>query len=159
LVAKTFTPPPDPVAVEAPRYQPEFKLRESKPAAAPAPKPVAASKPAGKKPEPKPAVKQASAAATVAPPPAPPRYQPEFDLKKDSPPVGANLAAAITSLGEAKKAYKEERISKDDYKHAVARIEKQMEQEVDQAKRDYKGDKISKKEYKDRIEAIEKKYK
>ncbi len=149
LVAKEFTPPPPPVPVQ---YQPEFSLSESKPAGNPAPKAATPVKPA-----PKPA-STASTAKPVAPAP-PPRYQPEFDIKKDSPPTPKTLAEGITRLSEAKKAYKAEKIGKDDYKRAVQRIEKQIEQEFDQAKRDYKSDKITKKQYKDRIEAIEKKYK
>lgn len=154
LVVKEFTPPPPPVPVT--EYQPEFKLTEPKPASSPAPKPAPLPD--------KPVAKPASAAAPVkqetpAPPPAAPHYQPEFDIKKDSPPSPKAIAQGINRLSEAKKALKDDKISKDDYKRAVQRIEKQIEQEIDQAKRDYKSDRINKKQYKDRIEAIEKKYK
>jgi len=168
LVVKEFTPPPDPVPAAQSQYQPEFRLSDSKPASVPETKPAPPpeKKPVEKKPADKPVAKPASTATVVSTPPAPPpapRYQPEFDIKKDGPAVaatsGATLAQGITRLSEVKKAYKEEKISKDDYKRAVQRIKKQIEQEVDQAKRDYKSDKITKKEYKDRIEAIEKKYK
>jgi len=143
LVAREFTPPPPPVPAQ---YQPEFSLSESKPAGKPAPKAATPAKPA-------------ATASKPAAPASPPRYEPEFDIKKDSPPTPKTIAEGITRLSDAKKAYKAEKIGKDDYKRAVQRIEKQIEQEVDQAKRDYKSDRITKKQYKDRLDAIEKKYK
>jgi len=165
LVTKEFSPPPDPVPAVQPVYQPEFKLNAPAPASKPEPKPEPRPappppKPVQKKPVEKPMVRQAAAPVKPAPAPAPaPRYQPEFDLKKDAPLTGTALARSFTRFSDAKQAYKDERISKDDYKEAVARIKKLIERDVDDAKRDYKSDRITKKEYKNRIEEIEKKYK
>jgi len=164
LVTQEFTPPPDPVPAAQPAFQPEFKLAESapkpepkvveaKPEPKPPPKPVA--KPEPRKPAPRPVVQQ----ARTPPPPPPARYQPEFDLKAEVPTKGPAYAARITRLSEAKQAYKDERISKDDYKLTVKRIKELIAKDVDQVKRDYRSDKISRKEYKDRVEAIEARYK
>lgn len=112
------------------QYQPEFKVAE-------------------KHPEPK----------TAPPAPAqPPSYQKEFATTKSETPA-VNRPSTYTKIGDAKKAYKDKKITKDEYKKIVNSLENSMEQEVKQAKSDFKSDKISKKEYKDRIEAIEKKYK
>jgi len=169
LVANVVTPPPIPVpappaiqpeskpapVVEArPEPKPVPKMAEPrpvpKPTPKPAPKPVARPEP---KPAPKPVVQNAKTTT-------PARYEKEFDLKSDAPPptVGV-LADRVTRLSEAKRAYKDDRMTKDEYKRAVARIKGLIQKEVDDAKRDYKSDRISRKEYKDRIEAIEARYK
>lgn len=112
-----------------PRYQPEFKVAEQRP------KPKA-----------------------TTPPTQPPSYQKEFVTTKSETPV-VHRPSTYTKISDAKKAYKDKRITKDEYKKIANDLENSMEQEIKQAKIDYKADKISKKEYKDRIEAIEKKYK
>jgi class 3 adenylate cyclase len=106
----------------------------------------------------------ASGSATAAKPvaaTAPRQYQPEFTLGKGAPPATTPAPAGQTyaRISDAKRAYKEEKIGKDQYKRIVAGLEHQMSQEIDQARRDYKAEKIGKKEYRDRVEAIEKKYK
>jgi len=167
LVAKEFTPPPPPVPVEEPKYQSEFKVQEPVPVSKPEPKP--APKPVQKRPEPKPVVKQATAPRPAKPVPAPKpapaaapapvkKYEPEFDLVQNKPLTGPALARTFTRVSDAKQAYRDEKISKNDYKEAVARIRKLIERDIDEAKRDYKSDRISRKEYRHRIEEIEKKY-
>ena len=113
----------------APQYQPEFKVTRQRP-------------------EPK----------TTTTPAQPPTYQKEFATTKTEAPV-VNQPLAYVKISDAKKALKEKKISKDQYKKIVDGLEDSMKKEVSQAKSDYKADKITKKEYKDRIEAIEKKYK
>ena len=90
--------------------------------------------------------------------PAQPSYQKEFVTTKSETPV-TNRPSIYTKISDAKKAYKDKRITKDEYKKIANDLENSMQQEIKQAKNDYKADKISKKEYRDRIEAIEKKYK
>jgi class 3 adenylate cyclase len=94
----------------------------------------------------KPATVQPAPAATASAP----QYQQEFNLPKPQ---------TYTRISDAKRAYKDGRLGKDEYKKIVNQLENQMDREIDQAKRDYKGKKIDKKTYKDRIAAIEKKYK
>ena len=72
-------------------------------------------------------------------------------------PVAAD--GPYSRISDARKALKENKLSKDEYKKAVAQLETAMKKEIDQAKTDYKADKISKREYRDRVAAIEKKYK
>ena len=128
----------------APAYQPEFTVHaEPKPATAPA-KPV--SRPAS------------TSAATAKAAPAS-QYQPEFSLSKEPAARDAGGDPSSTRISDAKRAYKDKKLSKDQYKQIVDRLEKSMKQEVQQAKNDYKADRIGKKEYKDRIEQIEKQYK
>ena len=91
-------------------------------------------------------------------PPAP-TYQKEFSPAKKAEAPVARQPGIYTKISDAKKAYKEKKITKDEYKKIVNGLEDSMEQEIKQAKSDYKSDKISKKEYKDRVEVIEKKYK
>lgn len=90
--------------------------------------------------------------------PAQPSYQKEFVTTKSELPV-VHRPNTYSKISDAKKAYKDRKISKDEYKKIANDLENSMEQEIKQAKNDYKTEKISKKEYKDRIEAIEKKYK
>jgi phospholipid-binding lipoprotein MlaA len=91
---------------------------------------------------------------------APPvqEYEPEFkvgDTEAKRPAVGS----AYTKISDARKAYKEKKLTKDEYKKVVGRLESAMKNETDQAKRDLKADKLDKIEYKNRIAAIEKEYK
>lgn len=136
-----------PPAVASPPYQPEFMTSETKPAAKPATKPAAAV-----------ATEPKKAASTASAPPAR-QYEPEFKLggSEASRPVAAD--GLYARISDAKKALKENKLGKDEYKKVVARLETVMKKEIDQAKTEYKADKISKKEYKDRVELIEKKYK
>ena len=163
VIATASAPAPDPVAATELQTRPEVESAESKPVA------VAESRPAPVPDRPSTerrladrlAARRAAMVATSRQsngPAARTQYEPEFDLKKDAPPTSPDVVLSIARLSEAKKAYKEDRISKDDYRHAVDRIEKQMDKELDQAKRDYKSDKITRKEYKERVEAIRKKY-
>lgn len=94
----------------------------------------------------------------IATTPAQPTYQKEFVTTKSETPV-VHRPSIYTKISDAKKAYKDKRITKDEYKKIANDLENSMVQEVKQAKNDYKSDKITKKEYRDRIEAIEKKYK
>ena len=152
VIAKVANPP-----VAESTYQPPFTIGESKPT----PKPVTS--------EPKPVVKPETKPATAVTPeprktvtpasaPAAQKYEPEF---KASDPETKRPAAgsSYTRISDAKKALNDKKISKDEYKQAVNRLENDMKKEIDQAKRDYKADKINKKEYKARVEIIEKKYK
>ncbi len=136
-----------PPAVASPPYQPEFMTSETKPAAKPATKPVATV-----------ATEPKKAASTASAPPAR-QYEPEFKLDDSEArrPVAAD--GLYARISDAKKALKENKLGKDEYKKVVARLETVMKKEIDQAKTEYKADKISKKEYKDRVELIEKKYK
>ena len=88
----------------------------------------------------------------------PPVYQKEFSSTRNEAPV-ARQPGVYAKISDAKKAYKEKKITKDEYKKIVNGLEDSMKKEVNQAKTDYKADKISKKEYKDRVETIEQKYK
>ena len=138
-------------------YQPPFTVNESVPSAKPETS------------EPKPVVKPEMKPATVATPeprrivtpasaPAAQRYEPGFNLS--NPETKRPVAvSSYTRISDAKRAYNEKKISKDEYKQAVSRLEIEIKKEVDQAKHDYKTDKINRREYKDRVEAIEKKYK
>ncbi len=134
-------------AAESPYpYQPQFTTSEPKPVVKPETKPATAVTPEPRK------------TGTPASAPAAQKYEPEF---KVSDPETRRPAAgsSYTRISDAKKALNEKKISKDEYKKAVSRLESDMKKEIDQAKRDLKADKINKKEYKDRVEAIEKKYK
>ena len=132
-----------PPATPSPPYQPEFTASETKPAT----KPVATVAPEPKK-----------TGSTVSAPPAR-QYQPEFKLSDSEArrPVAAD--GAYARISDARKALKENKLSKNEYKKVVAQLETVMKKEIDQAKTDYKADKISKREYRDRVAAIEKKYK
>lgn len=144
VVAKVAETP----VTESPRpSQPEFTTSEAKPAAKPATKPAVTVAPEPKK-----------AGVSAAAPPAR-QYEPEFKVSDSGTkqPVTANSQYA--RISDAKQAYKEKKLSKDEYKKVISRLEDSMKQEIDQAKRDYKADKISKKEYRDRVALIEKKYK
>lgn len=121
------------VASDPPRYQPEFEM-DAKPAAS------------------APAAKPAPVHSTPAP-----HYQPEFTVTTTD--KAAAAAPAYTRISDAKKAYKDEKITKDEYKRIVNRLEDQMDRDIDQAKRDYKAGKIDKKAYKERVSNIEKQYK
>ena len=155
--------------VESPRYQPELKTGVAEPAAKPETKPamVVETKPLAK-PEAKPAavvatkpiVKPETRPVTQATVPPAQKYEPEFKMGENQvkPPAGASASSSYTRTSDARKALKDKKISKDEYKKIVDRLEKSMKQEIDQAKRDYKVDRINKKEYKDRVDAIEKKY-
>jgi len=127
-------------AAEAPRqYQPEFTTSESKPAASAAP--------------------EAKQAGTSASAPPSRQYQPEFKLSGSDAKQPVAAPSAYARISDAKKAYKEKKITKDEYKKIVDRLEGSMRKEIDLAKTDYKADRISKKEYRDRVALIEKKYK
>ena len=91
---------------------------------------------------------------------APPvqEYEPEFKVG-DTEAKRPAVDSAYTKISDAKKAYKEKKLTKDEYKKVVGRLEIAMKNETDQAKRDLKADKLNKKEYKNRIAAIEKEYK
>lgn len=91
---------------------------------------------------------------------APPvqEYEPEFKVG-DTEAKRPAVDSAYTKISDAKKAYKEKKLTKDEYKKVVGRLEIAMKHETDQAKRDLKADKLNKKEYKNRIAAIEKEYK
>ena len=98
-------------------------------------------------------------AGSIASAPPARKYEPEFKLgdSEASRPVAAD--GAYARISDARKALKDNKLSKDEYKKVVAQLETMMKKEIDQAKTDYKADKISKKEYKERVAAIEKKYK
>ena len=149
--AKVTNPP----VAETP-YQPPFTISESKPA----PKPVTSEPKPVVKPETKLVAVNPEPRKTVAPvsAPAAQKYEQEFkasDPEIKRPAMGGNY----TRISDAKKALNDKKISKDEYKKAVSRLENEMDKEIDLVKRDYKADKINKKEYKDRVEIIEKKYK
>lgn len=135
-------PAPVPVAVPTPPATPSESALQLAP--------VAKSAPVASPPATRPA---------PASPPAAPRYQQEFQLSKaaDRPAAGADLS--YSHISDIKKALKDKRISKDQYKRALAALEKQMDAEKDQVKRDYKADKIDRKEYKKQLDAIDRKYK
>ena len=86
-------------------------------------------------------------------------YQPEFEIGDSETKRSKEAVSPYTRISDAKKAYKEKKLGKDEYKKIVNRLEDSMGKEIDQAKTDYKADKIGKKEYKTRVEAIERKYK
>jgi class 3 adenylate cyclase len=129
-----------PLAARPPQYQPEFTASEIKTAA----RPVA--------PEPKKTVTSASAPLTK-------QNQPEFKNSDGVARRPVAVANPYPRISIAKKAYKDKKISKDEYKNIVERLETSMKTEIGEAKADYKSDRITKKEYKDRVDAIEKKYK
>ena len=56
------------------------------------------------------------------------------------------------------RAYKDNKIGRDQFKRAVAALERQMDAELDQARRDSRAGKIDRREYKKRVEAIEATY-
>jgi class 3 adenylate cyclase len=130
--------PEQPAVAEVPRPAPAVAAvappplpaaKAPSPSPAPVPKPVAAPAPA-----PKPAVK-----APPAVPAEPPR--PEY-----------------TRIADAKKAYKAEKITKEEYRRIVERIKIAMRREIDEAKRDYRAKRITKPEYRARIDEIEKRH-
>lgn len=94
----------------------------------------------------------------VTTPAKPPTYQKEFVTTKSETAV-VNRVSTYTKISDAKKAYKDRKITKAEYKKIANDLKNSMEQDIKQAKNDYKADKITKKEYKDRVVAIEKKYK
>lgn len=132
-----------PLAESPPQNQPEFTSGEAKPATKPA---------AVVAPEPK------KAGTSVS---APPARQPQSQLKASNSETKRPLMveSPYAKISDAKKAYKEKKLTKDEYKKIVERLESSMKTEISQAKTDYKADRISKKEYKERVSAIEKKYK
>ncbi len=126
----------------APQYQPEFKTSESKPAARPAT-----------------AIPATKTAGVPAPTATTRSYQSEFKLSDSEARQPAAMTSAYSRISDARKAYKEKKITKDEYKKIVDRLESDMKKEINLAKADYKADRISKKEYRDRVGLIEKKYK
>jgi adenylate cyclase len=158
-----------PTTILAVHYGPALMTRfaASTPAVSAKPEPAAVTPPAVRESKPAPVAVARTDRKPAAPPAAPAakQYQPEFNLNKSSaaqkPDVVAGNAAglAYARISDAKKAYKDKKISKDEYRKIAKLLEKQMDSEIDQAKRDYKADKISKKEYKERVSQIEKQYK
>jgi class 3 adenylate cyclase len=127
--------PAEPAIPDKRMYQPEFTASDTRP-------PVSAPPPR----------------AALAPPPAPPprRYQEEFTLSKSEPAVPPG--AAYTRISDAKRAYKDDKLSKSEYRHIVNRLEDTMEREIDLAKRDYKAERISRDQLKQRIIEIKRRY-
>jgi class 3 adenylate cyclase len=134
-------------AVEAPRYQPEFKSIETEPVAKPETKPAASVAP-----DTKTAVKSAAA-------PPPRQFQQEFKLSGSEAGKPGVASSPYARISDARRALKENKLGRDEYKRVVARLETAMKTEIDQAKSDYKADRITRKEYRDRVGLIEKKYK
>lgn len=67
-------------------------------------------------------------------------------------------ASPYPSITAAKRAYKEKKITKDEFKRIEDTLEKTMESEKDQAKRDYKEGNLTTLQYKLLVEQIERKY-
>jgi hypothetical protein len=150
-------------AAESPRYQPEFKASEAEPVAKPETKPAAVvvAKPAAK-PETRPATAvtpEPKKTGTSASAPPAQKYEPEFKVGENEAKRPVSVSSSYTRISDAKRALKEKKLSKDEFKKVMDLLEKDKKKEIDQAKRDLKADKINKKEYKDRVDAIEKKYK
>ena len=128
------------------------------------PKPAATPAPTTTEPGPVKAPETASpppaSTANLAPAPKPaPVPKPLAKPTPVAPPVASEPPKPkYASVTEAKKAYKEKQISKDEYKRTLKRIETQRERDIDEAKRDYKAHKLTKAEYKQRVKEIEKQY-
>jgi class 3 adenylate cyclase len=65
---------------------------------------------------------------------------------------------SITSISQAKRAYRDARISKDRYREIVRKLEDEYDLYVRRAKIDYREGRISKQTYRDRVENLERKY-
>jgi adenylate cyclase len=109
--------------------------------------------------DPKPARRPANASGAAAKAAPTDRYQPEFSLSKSDATPDSAGSLSYARISDAKRAYKDKKISKDQYKKIVNSLESAMEQEIQQVKVDYKANKISKQEYRDRIDRIETQYK
>jgi class 3 adenylate cyclase len=64
-----------------------------------------------------------------------------------------------TRISDARRAFRDNKISRPEYRKIVDRLEEDKAREINQAKRDLKADRISRKEYRDRVDQIERKYK
>lgn len=126
--------------------------------ATPTPRPAAASAPAG-------------APTVVAPKAAPPAAPAKSIATKpaatvapvavESAPVSAPAPAPsteFTSVRAAKAAYRQDKISRAEYRRIVARLQEQMDKEETAAKEAYRAGRIDRREYRRQREAINRKY-
>lgn len=73
-------------------------------------------------------------------------------------PAALNAVLPYPNVSDAKRAYKDKRISKDEYKRAVKQIEAQREREIDYLKHEREIGNLTTLQYKLQAEKIEKKY-
>ena len=89
-----------------------------------------------------------------APAPAwPPRRETPPMGQRTVPPKAKADGAAADSLASARQAYRDNTLSKAEYKQAVSALKAAYEVKIDKLKRDYRDGKISKAEYAERVRA------
>jgi adenylate cyclase len=111
-----------------------------------------------------------AAQPTVAQPPAAPQTTPASLSLPSAPaatPAQAPAAAviqsspprpAISSIAQAKRAYRDARISKERYREIVRKLEDDLDLYIRRAKIDYNEGRISKETYRNRVESLKRRY-
>jgi adenylate cyclase len=141
--------PPPPVAKVETRPEPK-PAPPPKPVARPKPKPKAAPKPA-----PKPRPQPASRPAVESKPAPVAKAAPAPVVKKAEPELPA---LEFESIRDAKRAYKRDKLSKEEYKNAIRAIKLHIKAEVKPWREKLDKGEINKKEYKREYVKIRKKY-
>jgi len=102
---------------------------------------------------------QASSSAPASPTPAaqgaatPAAQAPAAAVIQSAPP-----RPAISNIAQAKRAYRDARISKDRYREIVRKLEDELDLYIRRAKIDYKEGRISKDTYRARVESLKRRY-
>jgi class 3 adenylate cyclase len=130
-----------PVAVSA--------LREATTEPVP-PKPMA--------PPPAPAPAPVKAAPVAPQPPAPVARPAPAPVPPPAAPLAQPPKLEYARISDAKAAFRDKRISKEELRRIISRIENAKAREIDQAKRDYRAKRLTKEEFRARVEEIEKRY-
>lgn len=144
-----------------------FYYQDHKPASTGAPAAIQAkvSPPVETKSEPPSAPKHPpSAASPSKAQPAQASVKPQAKEPPKKPTPSKSIAEPLQPLAYptitlAKKAYKDKKLSKDEYDKAITAIKQNIRKETAPVKKDYQETKITKDEYRKRVEEIERKYK
>lgn len=101
--------------------------------------------------------------AQPTPPSAAPSAAPVATVAQTPPPAAAVIQnspprPAISSISQAKRAYRDARISKERYREIVRKLEDELDLYIRRAKIDYNEGRISKETYRNRVESLKRRY-